>query len=148
MTVIAGSAQGPIQQAIYEILTADPTLMSLVTGVFDFVPDNQNFPYIHLAKFKPVSSFGTSDHYGQEVRATIFIWNQRIGPNAYQGYKQIDEIMNAIQRLLVWTFFPIQGWHNAGCWPEDEDTFLDSDGITRHGSLIYKIRALKKGRGE
>lgn len=138
-----GSSQGPIQQAIYDILTADMTLMNQITGVFDFVPDNQEFPYVQIGEFT-TAPFQTFDRYGQEATVTIHVWSQRIGPNAYQGMKQIDDIMNDIQRLLARTFFTIDGWADVGCWGDFEQTLLQSDGITRHGILRYRIMVLQE----
>lgn len=137
-----GSSLGPIQEAIYGILTSDEWLMNQVTGVFDFVPDNQSFPYVQIGEFT-TGPFQTFDRYGQEVTVTIHVWSQRIGPNAYQGMTQIDNIMNSIQRLLARTFFPVQGWGDVGCWGDFETTQLQSDGITRHGILRYRMLLLQ-----
>lgn len=139
----AGSSLGSLQEAIYGILTNDAWLMNQVTGVFDFVPDNQDFPYVQIGEFTTVP-FQTYDRYGQEVTATIHAWSQRIGSNAYQGMAQIDAIMNSIQRLLARTFFPVQGWGDVGCWGDFEQTLLESDGITRHGILRYRIKLLQE----
>lgn len=138
-----GSSLGQLQESIYGILTNDAWLMNQITGVFDFVPDNQNFPYVQIGEFT-TSPFQTYDRYGQEVTATIHVYSQRIGPNAYQGMAQIDAIMNSVQRLLARTFFPVQGWGDVGCWGDYEQTLLESDGITRHGILRYRIKLLQE----
>ena len=39
-----GSSLGFIQEAIYSILTQDAALMDMITGVFNFVPDNEIYP--------------------------------------------------------------------------------------------------------
>jgi hypothetical protein len=138
----AGSSLGAIQEAIYGVLTSDAALMNMVTGVFDFVPDNVNFPYIQIGEFT-TGPFQTYDRYGQEVTITIHVWSQRIGPNAYQGMAQIDAIMNLIQGLLARTFIPVDGWGDLGCWGDYEQTLLESDGITRHGILRYRMLVLQ-----
>ena len=106
-------------------------LMSQVTGVFDFVPDNQLFPYVSIGEFLS-APFETFDRYGQEVTMTIHVWGQRIEPNAYQGMKQIEFIMDSIQRLLVRAQVDVEHWGVVGIWGDFSQTMLDPDGITRH----------------
>lgn len=137
-----GSSLGAIQEAIYQILTQDAALMDMVTGVFDFVPDNENYPYVQIGEFT-TGPFQTYDRYGQEVTVTIHAYSQRIGPNAYQGMARVDEIMNRIQFLLARTYFPVEGWGDIGCWGDYEQTLLESDGITRHGILRYRMQVLQ-----
>lgn len=137
-----GSALGAIQESIYDILTNDAALMSMITGVFDFVPDNENYPYVQIGE-ATTGPFETYDRYGQEVTLTIHVYSQRVGPNAYQGMKQIDDIMNRVQMLLARTYFPVDGWGDVGCWGDYEQTLLESDGITRHGILRYRMLVLQ-----
>lgn len=132
----------PLQKAVWKILTDDAQLMSKVVGVFDFVPDNSNFPYVQIGEFT-TSPFGTFDRYGQEVTMTIHVWGQRIAPNAYQGMKQVEDIMEDVQRLLARSNFYIELWGNVGCWGDFATTLLEQDGITRHGILRYRLKVLQ-----
>ncbi|MAN76870.1 MAG: hypothetical protein CML24_06675 [Rhizobiales bacterium] len=138
----AGSSLGFIQEAVYSILTQDAALMNIITGVFDFVPDNKNFPYVQIGEFT-TGPFQTYDRYGQEVTLTIHVYSQQIGPNAYQGMSEIQAIMNLVQGLLARTSFQVDGWGNIGCWGDFEQTLLESDGITRHGILRYRMLVLQ-----
>lgn len=145
-----GSSLWYLQQAIYGILTGDAQLMSKVVGVFDFVPDNNNFPYISIGEFT-TNPFETMDRYGQEVTSTIHVWSQRIGPNAYQGMMQAENIMEDVQRLLARSYIEIDLWGTVGCWGDYSQTLVESDGITRHGILRYRLLLLQNyptGRGE
>lgn len=137
-----GSSLWKLQQGIYNILTNDAQLMSKVVGVYDFVPDNSNFPYVEIGEFT-TSPFQTMDRYGQEVTATIHVWTQRIGPRAYQGMRQCEEIMEDVQRLLARSYLPIDQWGTVGCWGDFSQTLLESDGITRHGILRYRLLLLQ-----
>jgi hypothetical protein len=127
-------------------------LMSQVVGVFDFVPDNAQFPYVQIGEFT-TAPFQTFDRYGQEVTLTLHVWAQQTAPNAYaptnqtvpsayQGMKQIEFIMDSVQRLLARSEFYIEGWGNVGCWGDFSTTMQLSDGITRHGILRYRIKVL------
>jgi hypothetical protein len=137
-----GSSLWYIQKAVWKILTDDAMLMSQIVGVFDFVPDNTNFPYVQIGEFT-TSPFETFADYGQEVSMTIHVWSQRIGTKAYQGMMQIENIMDSIQRLLCRTRFPLNLWSNVGCWGDFSQTFREPDGITLHGVLKYRIKVLQ-----
>lgn len=137
-----GSSLWEIQKAVWKILTSDAQLMSKVVGVFDLVPDDVQFPYIQLGEFT-TGPFETFDRYGQEVTMTIHVWAQRLGPRAYQGMKQAEDIMEDIQRLLCRTNFYVELWGNVGCWGDFSTTLLEPDGWTRHGILRYRILVLQ-----
>jgi hypothetical protein len=137
-----GSSLWYIQKAVWKILTSDAMLMSQIVGVFDFVPDNTNFPYVQIGEFT-TGPFETFDEYGQEVTMTIHVWSQRLGPKAYQGMMQAENIMDSVQRLLCRTTFPLNLWSNVGCWGDFSQTYMEADGITRHGVLRYRIKVLQ-----
>ena len=137
-----GSSFSYLQKAVYGMLTADAMLMAQVTGIFDFVPDNQAFPYVSIGEFTS-APFETFDRYGQEVTMTVHVWSQRIEPNAYQGMRQIELIMDSIQRILVRAEIAVEHWGVVGIWGDFSQTMLDYDGITRHGILRYRIKTLQ-----
>lgn len=137
-----GSSLWLLQKSVYGILTSDAQLMSKIVGVFDFVPDNSNFPYVSIGEFT-ANPNQTMDRYGQEVTMTIHIWSQSIDPHAYAGMKQIEDIMEDIQRLLASSTFDIELWGNVGCWGDFSQTMLQGDGITRHGILRYRLILLQ-----
>jgi len=82
-----------IQKAIYTELANDTTLMSKITGVFDEVPENQDYPYITLgeATINPYDTFGKK---GKETTHTMHIWSD------YQGTKELYDIFAEIERIL------------------------------------------------
>jgi hypothetical protein len=64
-----------VQRAIYRTLAEDDELQSLVSGVFDDVPEGTEFPYVVIGE-------GTllPDNYltgfGREVRVTLHVWSR------------------------------------------------------------------------
>jgi hypothetical protein len=124
-----------IQESIYSILTLDPGLMNRVTGVFDYVPANQQFPYVTIGEFNS-TDWGTYGYYGEEVYFTLHIWSR------YQGMKECEIIANDLNRLLARQSFFIDGWGNVGCWFDNRNTIRDSDGYTRHCIVRYRLLVL------
>lgn len=82
-----------IQKAIYQALTNDVTLMAKITGVFDEVPENQDYPYITLGEttINPYNTFGRK---GKDTTRTLHIWSD------YEGNKEVLEIFSDIERIL------------------------------------------------
>ena len=138
-----GNSFNPILVAVTQLLKADTTLMSQVTGVFNFVPDNQLFPYVCINTTSP-NQYQTMDRYGQDVTINVDVYGQTIGPNAYQGSKQINDIMNSVQRLLSRTFFPIIGWSNLGCVGTYSNTLQNGKGLTYQGVMRFELKVLQE----
>lgn len=69
-----------VQTAMYARLTADTTLMSLITEVYDFtaVPDGAALPYVTIgdATEAPMNAFGTR---GYSTRHLVHIWDSGYG---------------------------------------------------------------------
>ena len=126
----------PIQQAIYNILTNDSTLMTKVTGVFDFVPDNQDYPYVTIGEATSIP-YETYDRYGEEVSVVLHVWSR------YRGMKQVNEIMDDCKRLLARKSFAVTGWQNISCFHDFSEVIREPDGETRHGVIRFRILALQ-----
>jgi hypothetical protein len=92
MTIGRGSLLD-ITQTIMTTLSADATLMALVTGVFDSVPLDQLMPYIEIGEGTE-NKFNTFDSTGKDLTMTINVWS------GYAGFKEGDTIMNRIIGLL------------------------------------------------
>lgn len=82
-----------IHKALYQALTNDTTLMSMITGVFDEVPENQSYPYITLGE-ATINPFNTFDKKGKETTHTMHIWSD------YNGAKELYDIFAEVERIL------------------------------------------------
>lgn len=82
-----------LQKAIYSKLTSDSALMGMITGVFDYVPDKQGFPYITINDFieNPFNVFGRR---GKDVLVTLQIWSDK------KGFKTSFDILSRVNTLL------------------------------------------------
>ncbi|WP_134705094.1 DUF3168 domain-containing protein [Ammoniphilus sp. YIM 78166] len=87
------TALDDVQKALYEKLTGDVTLMGMISGVFDYVPDGQPFPYVTINDFieTPFNSFGKD---GKNVLITVQIWSNN------KGFKEAFRILSRLNGLL------------------------------------------------
>jgi len=133
---MSGSPYAAIQQSIYDILTSDTTLMTKVTGVFDFVPDNQGYPFVTVGETTSIP-YETYDRYGEEVSTILHVWSR------YRGMQEINEIMDDCKRLLARKSFEVAGWQNISCYHDFSEVIREPDGETRHGVIRFRILALQ-----
>lgn len=124
--------QWPIQQSLYSALTADITLMALVTGVFDGPDQNQPTPYITLG-----DSTGVPDDLvietGAQTTHTLQVWDKS------QGMARLKQIMDRITVVLHRKALVISGTQAVECVSEFAETFRDPDGETRRGAMRFRI---------
>lgn len=118
--------QTVLQTKIYEMLTGDVTLMDLVDGVFDFVPDNEAFPYVTIG-LDEQSDFSTHTDNGFVGFIQIDVWSRS------PGKKETKDIQNRIYELLHPNLVTLTGFkvNNFRC--DLTRIEKDPDGITHHG---------------
>lgn len=119
--------------ALDAYLSKDATLISLIKGIFDEVPENEPFPFIVLGDITEASL----DGYNQtrrNITITIHVWSQAI------GMEEIEAIMERLSLLLHQKTIPsIPGYTCVSTEREFELTQKQGDGITRHGSQRYRF---------
>lgn len=129
-----GSPAGPLQTAVYARLTADATLMALVTKVGDNIPDEQAYPYVVIGEETEVPE-DTMGRTGRNLTITLHIWSR------YPGMKEVKEIKSRLDDLLDRWSPTVTGWNATELLFDFFDTLRDPDGITRHGVVSYRIHA-------
>lgn len=129
---MSGSGLAAIQKAVYAKLIADATLMGFVTGVFDYVPDKQAYPYVTIgdATEIPFRTFGKGGH---EQTLKIHAWSQA------KGFKQAEDIVSQISTVLEAALPVVEGHATVLCNYEGADTMREADGITRRVIARYRI---------
>jgi len=121
------SAEFEVQKAIFDILNT-----GLSVPVYDDVPDNALAPYVVIGDDTFIE-FDSDDISGFEATITIHSWS------AYRGRKEVKELMGSIYNLLHRAEFTVTGYNLVGCDSEFSETFLESDGVTRHGVQRFRI---------
>lgn len=126
------SAMMAIQETVYNLLTNDVPLSAKINGVFDAHPEPQRFPYVTIGDgySNPYNSFQRN---GEEIYFNVHVWSR------YKGFKESQEIVADIQRLLAQKELDVDGFGQVPCFFDDSDTLRDGDGITRHVILNFRM---------
>ncbi len=124
-----------LQQALYARIQSAMGPFS-ATGVYDHVPQGAALPYIVIGDDLATPA-DTDDSCDSEHAVTIHTWS------ASRGQRETKEIQQAIYAALHREPMLIAGAVVVGCHLESQETFLDEDGLTRHG--VQRFRVLLDG---
>lgn len=147
--------QTGIQQAVYNALIGNPYVSDLVDGrIYDNVPQGTDYPYIVIGDDTTIP-WDTDTETGSESTLTLHVWSR------YYGRYEVKAIMEAIYTTLhrregedsqqggltvISHSMVINGVtvqvpeaHVVLCEHEFSESFLDPDGITRHGVIRFRI---------
>lgn len=124
----------PIQTAMFGALTGDSTLMALINGVYDYVPETAVYPYIVIGEATEVPR-NSQDRYGWETVPTLHIWDQ------YRGYSRVLRIGSRIGEVLDHQRLTIPGYDLIAIRFEFSQTLTDPEppGDIRHLVLRHRI---------
>lgn len=129
---MAESALGPIQAAIYAALTGDVTLMGMVSGVFDWVPEGTAKPYVTIGE-TIATPRNAHDRFGRRNVTTLHVWSQQ------HGFAETNAIMNQITTILDHQTLVLSGHEAVMVHHEFEQTLNDPDPEIRHGVIRFAI---------
>lgn len=137
---MTSDSQWAVQEAIYAVLTGDATLKGLIgdpARVFDHVPAASPFPYLVIGEATS-APFDAKTEDGMEQTLTIHTWSR------YRGLKETKEIMAAVAAALDNQGLVLAGHALVLLRFASGATFLDPDGLTRHG--VQRFRALTQAQ--
>jgi hypothetical protein len=129
-------SQWPLQQAVFAALSADAGVKSLLgdpARIFDHVPPSSDFPYLVLGE-ATTTPFDAKTEDGMEQTLTLHTWSRA------RGLRETKEIMAAAVKVLDGPSLALSGHTLILLRFEFAATFLDSDGLTRHG--VQRFRAI------
>lgn len=121
-----------LQVGIYDRLTAYAPLVDLVGGVYDHAPQNVAFPYVVFGD-TTAAAVDTDDTTGAEHTFVIHTWSRDRGKKSAKSIMQ--RVCDALHRAEV----PTPEGRVYGCDLEFQETFLDADGLTRHGVQRFRV---------
>jgi hypothetical protein len=121
------------QKGIYS--TLDSATINDVGGsdvsVFDDIPAGTAYPYIVVGDSSQVNiSTKTLDIH--EYTINLHVWSQ------YRGKAEVKQIMDQIYTSLHDNGITLTGATLVDIKQEFEETFVESDGITRHGVMRFR----------
>lgn len=126
-----------LQEQIFTKLDSSVDLGAVVVGVYDEVPqfndsgNNANYPYVVIGEDTTVE-WDTDTETGFEVVTTIHVWSR------YSGLKETKQIQKLIYNILNRTELIIPDYCTLALDFVGADSFLDTDGLTRHGVQTFR----------
>lgn len=123
-----------VQSAIYTALINHSPLMSLATGgvLDDVEQDKADFPYVTIGEAQH-NDWSTNTESGHAVTCVIHTWSRQ------PGRREIKLIQGAIYDALHRATLTDSGAEFIDCLFVMSESFLDPDGITRHGVQQFKL---------
>jgi hypothetical protein len=131
-----------LQKSVFARLDGSTAIKAVVKGIYDHVPqpvdsgDDTQFPYITIGA-DTVREFDTDDVLGFDARVEIHVWSRQ------RGRKQTKELQDLIYDRMHRATLTIAGYHFISCDHEFSDSFVDPDGLTRHGVQQFRVLADK-----
>jgi len=130
--------ESAVQDSVYDALKANSALSAAVVGVYDAVPQAADsgsgsaFPYVTIGEDTAIE-WDTDTELGADLTITIHTWSR------YRGRKETKQIQGLIYGILHRANLSISGYHLVGVdWLQSE-SFMDTDGLTRHGVQTFRI---------
>lgn len=127
---------GSLQKAVYARMREDDQLGLIMAQtnpeVYDYVPENAKFPYIH---YQNVSSteWDTTTEEGFEVIFALHVWSQE------EGTKETHKIMQRIYRLFHNQIdLAVELYKLVNLQFQVSDVNRDPDGQTYHGVIRFR----------
>lgn len=127
-----------IQTAVYQTLSNDATLKGMVTGIFDFVPENQAYPYVTIGDATEVP-FRTFGRNGSNTTLVLHIWSR------YKGFSEGLDILAQLNSLLDAQPIAVDGYDTVYLLYDSGEPMKDPDGITRHIPARYRMVVQESG---
>lgn len=121
----------PLQQAVYELLSGDSTLLTLVEAVYDRPPEGSAYPYVTLGESKIVD-WSTKTTVGTEQHLKLHIWSRN------GGRKEIAIIMERIYVLLHQASMSVTGHTLVLMRFVSSEIILENDGYTYQGAMVFR----------
>jgi len=97
------TALWPLQQAIFKRLNNDIALKAKITGVFDYVPQDTELPYVAIGS-PIVSPFESKTSYRENIPWTLQCYSD------YKGKKETIEILNLMIQALSKEPWQVEGF--------------------------------------
>lgn len=122
-----------LQAALFSVLDN-----ALSVPVYDAVPqaidsgDDAEFPYITIGD-DSFTEFDTDTSEGFDTETTVHVWSR------YRGRSEVKELQQLIYDALHLQTIAVQGQHFVMALFQNATSFVDADGLTRHGVITFRI---------
>lgn len=123
-----------LQKDVYAALTGDSALMAKITGVFDFIPDAQAYPFIQVGE-ADFSDWSSHTFDGFDATILVHLWHR---PGS-RGRAPLSDIMQDIYRILHKNTFSIPGFNVLSMRYDFSNIIVDPDAVTYHGVTRFRL---------
>ncbi|MEZ5691486.1 MAG: DUF3168 domain-containing protein [Rickettsiales bacterium] len=121
-----------IQKAIYEKLSGNSQILSLVNGIFDVPPQDADFPFITIGGSQ-VNILDKLSGGNVEYIFEINVWSRK------SGRKELVDIMDLIYDEFHNNIINISGKEILSARIVSHDINMENDGYTYNGALRIRI---------
>jgi len=127
-----------VQTAIYDKLVNNAPLMAVIKAVYDNVPqavssgDETNFPYVSIGEDSH-TTIDTDLELMNQVSITIHTWSR------FSGRSETKQIQGLIYDTLHRANLSEPNYKFINIAQVGSESFLDSDGFTRHGVQTFNL---------
>lgn len=127
-----------LQTAVHMALTADATLMGMVEGVFDHVPEKTDYPYVTIGNMR-VSDMSAQGVTLLRVELVLSVYSRA------RGRKEASDIMGELHRLLQDMTAPVEGYVLLSLRHAASEIMLERDGLTYQGRMRFEAVLQEEG---
>jgi Protein of unknown function (DUF3168) len=130
--------ESAVHKIVYDALQADAALFALVgERIYDNVPQNLNsaaeiFPYITIGE-DAQTAWDAHYEVGSSASITVHTWSRS------RGKIETKNIQGAIYEALNRKVFTYAGYDIIATDFEGSESFVDFDGLTRHGVSVFRV---------
>lgn len=121
-----------LQRALYEEIAGDSGISALVSGVFDHVPQDTDYPYITLGEMIG-RDWSTKTSNGMEFSVILNVYARE------RGRKAAAEIMELIHDLLHDGTLTVTGNQCVMIRFQSSDIRQELDGLTYRGAMRFQV---------
>jgi len=121
-----------VQTVVFEALSTDANLSAIGCAVYDSVPQDSQFPYVTIGE-DIHNEWDTNTTTGSVCSISIHAWSRA------RGRKETKQIQGAVYDALHRAELEIPEYKIDSVEWEGSQSFVDADGLTRHGVQIFRI---------
>ena len=127
-----GAPAAELQRAVFEALTSDAALSTLIGGrVYDQPPAGTPFPYVTFGRTS-LYDWSTGTESGTEQLFTLHVWSKA------KGKKETLAVMEAARSVLEGARLPLETEHLVDLSLEFAEARHDEDLSVHHGLLRFR----------
>lgn len=126
-----------LQKGLYDALTGDSALMALISGVYDYAPENSAYPYVTLGEGEAADLSNLRDQ-AVEAEFRLSIWSRAA------GRKQALEIMEAAYDRVM-QGFTVSGYEAGLPVFIQGDVRKEQEALAHRGTLRFRVVLTETG---